>query len=168
MSFKNLTITKTPECTRSEMAMILDGHTIGFVADMTVEDNGSWKLDGIIMTKGPKSDHILAVEFIDGWWDMVEKGVNTAGFTKKLTKLWGWSGKGWSSRFYRGYYENREGGVYDASDKQLYDNDRDTRTGELMNYPTAISRRAVTVIRRFGIIRKHKPRNRFTRGGTRG
>lgn len=168
MSFKNLTIIKTPECTRGEMAMMLDGHHIGFVADMTEEDNGSWKLDGIIMTKGPKADYILAIEFIDGWWDLAGKGAVTVGFTKKIVKLWGRSGPGWNSRFFRGYYEKKEGGIYDASDKLMYDDARDTRAGELMNYPTAISRRAVGIIRRFGIIKPYSRRGRFARGGSRG
>lgn len=165
MSFKNLRIIRTNECTRNEFALHLGDVHIGFVADMTTDDNGSWKLDGVIITKGPdaNSDSLLAVEFINGYEDLVEKGVNTANFTKKIARLFNRHGKGWSSRFYRGYYETRNGNVYDASDKLVYDDSRNTRAGEVMNHPIAISKRAVSVIARFGIIKPYSRRGRFVR-----
>lgn len=163
MSFKDLRLADAPERNKGDKAIYLGNELIGHCADLTSEDNGSWVLEGVIITRGPGRDYILAIEFEAVKDELMVNGTVTATFTKAIAKLMGRSGKGFRSRFYRGFYEGKHGGVYDAAGLLIYDDSIHTRAGEMMNYPTHISKIACSVIRRFAVIAKRKKRGRFPR-----
>lgn len=162
MLLKNLELKKTDECTRDELAIYIGDTRIGFVVNAIGEAKGVWKIDGVIVGchKSQDLDYILAVEITDEGRSLLRQRTNTTTFTKRIGKLMGFKASEYSARFYRGFYEDRNGGVYDAADKLLYDNARYPTAGAMMDYPTPVSKRAITLINIFGDVEKPRRRSR--------
>jgi hypothetical protein len=162
MLLKNLEIKKTDECSRDEVALYIGDQRIGFAADFTAGEKGVWTIDGIIVGrhKTEDKDYILAIEVTEEGRGLLRQRTNTATFTKRMGKLMGFDSKQYNARFFRGFVEERNGGVYDAAGNLLYDRPRHTQAGVLLDYPKDTSKSAVRIINSFGEIDKPRARSR--------
>lgn len=163
MLIKNLELKKDEGCVRDELAMYIGDVHIGYVVNMIDKDRGVWEIDGIIVGrhKTMDKDFILVVEFNANGVDLLNKRTATAGFTKRIMKLMGFKGADYNCRFWRNYIQNKDGKIYDIVGNLLYDKPVNTEAGELLSYPSKVSKRAIEIIHRFGVISTPRRRKIF-------
>lgn len=163
MLIKNLELKKNDDCKREELAMFIGDVHIGFVVNMIATDRGVWNIDGIVVGrhKTLDKDFILAIEFNSNGTDLLDKRTATAGFTKRIMKLMGFKGSDYNCRFWRNYIKDNDGKVYDIAGNLMYDKPVNTEYGELLSYPAKLSKRAIEIIDRFGIISTPRRRKIF-------
>lgn len=162
MLLKNLELKKSDECLRDEYAICIGETRIGFVVNAAELIKGIWEIDGVIIGKHKTEDldFILPIEVTDAGLALLKQRTNTATFTKRVCKLLGFKSSNYNCRFYRGFYKDHDGLVYDAANKLLYNHKIHPTAGVMLDYPTKTSKKAISLISTFGNIEPPVRRSR--------